>query len=136
VGASDDAQQIDAEEMGKAVPVRRASQTFSISEKQKERVGMVGMRGPKWSRGEVEKPTGARDMGGWTASVFTSEQQSRLNIDAFGAPMVPSPSISKLISQYSSPAPPTQPTVLLTTPEKRCTRHACCKAKATCILDL
>ena len=34
--------------------------------------------------GEIEKPAGSKDMGGWTATVYTVEQQNRLGIDEFG----------------------------------------------------
>ena len=40
--------------------------------------------GPTWTRGEVEAPGAEKDMGGWTAAVYTEEQQTRLNVDAFG----------------------------------------------------
>ena len=40
---------------------------------------------PAWTRdGDVEAPAGARDMGGWTAAVYTAEQQSRLGVDEWG----------------------------------------------------
>jgi len=41
--------------------------------------------GPDWTYDEhAEKPLGEKDMGGWTASVYTKEQQMRLGIDEFG----------------------------------------------------
>ena len=42
--------------------------------------------GPAWTRGELERPAGEKDMGGWKAAVFTEEQQARLGIDAEGHP--------------------------------------------------
>jgi len=39
---------------------------------------------PAWVTKEVEAPLGERDMGGWQAAVYTSEQQQRLGIDEFG----------------------------------------------------
>ena len=32
----------------------------------------VGAIGPAWTRGEIEKPAGTKDMGGWTAGATTS----------------------------------------------------------------
>ena len=32
-------------------------------------VGAVGLVGPAWTRGEIEKPAGKKDMGGWQALV-------------------------------------------------------------------
>jgi len=43
-----------------------------------------GIVGPKWTRGELERPLGEKDMGGWTAAVYTNEQQARLGIDEHG----------------------------------------------------
>jgi len=40
--------------------------------------------GPPWTRGEGEKPAGERDMGTWTAAVYTAEQQARLGVDEHG----------------------------------------------------
>jgi hypothetical protein len=42
--------------------------------------------GPAWTRGEIEKPGGLRDMGGWTANYYTTEQQNRLGVDENGNP--------------------------------------------------
>ncbi|KAG8457954.1 hypothetical protein KFE25_012020 [Diacronema lutheri] len=46
--------------------------------------GRVGLIGPAWTRGEGEKPAGERDMGTWTAAVYTAEQQARLGVDEHG----------------------------------------------------
>jgi hypothetical protein len=43
--------------------------------------------GPAWTRGEFEKPAGQRDMGGWTSAIYTPEQQLRLHVDEYGAPL-------------------------------------------------
>jgi len=43
----------------------------------------VGSMGPAWSRGELEAPAGERDMGTWTARIYTKEQQQRLQVDEF-----------------------------------------------------
>uniref|UniRef100_A0A6C0C2X8 Peptidase metallopeptidase domain-containing protein n=1 Tax=viral metagenome TaxID=1070528 RepID=A0A6C0C2X8_9ZZZZ len=40
--------------------------------------------GPAWTRNEIEKPQGERDMGGWISYVYTEEQQQRLNVDEYG----------------------------------------------------
>ncbi len=39
---------------------------------------------PPWLRGEMEAPAGEKDMGGWTARIFTPEQQVRLGVDEQG----------------------------------------------------
>ena len=46
--------------------------------------------GPAWTRGEIEKPAGERDMGGWTSAFYTNEQQQRLHVDQSGAPLLDS----------------------------------------------
>jgi hypothetical protein len=43
--------------------------------------------GPAWTRGEIEKPSGERDMGGWKSAFYTIEQQQRLHVDEYGAPL-------------------------------------------------
>lgn len=45
---------------------------------------LKGMAGPAWTRGEMEPPAGEKDMGGWTAAVYTEEQQARLGVDESG----------------------------------------------------
>lgn len=39
---------------------------------------------PAYLTGDVEKPLGEKDMGGWTMRVYTKEQQTRLNVDEQG----------------------------------------------------
>lgn len=46
-----------------------------------------GLIGPAWTRGEIEKPAGEKDMGGWVAGVYTAEQQARLGVDEMGKPV-------------------------------------------------
>ena len=46
--------------------------------------GRCGAVGPAWTRGEIEAPAGTKDMGGWTAGVYTPEQQARLGVDESG----------------------------------------------------
>jgi len=43
--------------------------------------------GPAWTRGEIEKPAGTKDMGGWTAAFYTEEQQARLRVTEDGKPL-------------------------------------------------
>ena len=50
-----------------------------------QRIGGMGTVGPAWTRGEIEAPAGEQDMGGWTAGVYTAEQQQRLGVDAQGS---------------------------------------------------
>ncbi|CAE7312892.1 unnamed protein product [Symbiodinium natans] len=45
---------------------------------------LCGAIGPAWTRGEIEKPAGTKNMGSWTAAVYTPEQQARLGVDEFG----------------------------------------------------
>lgn len=40
--------------------------------------------GPARTRGEIEKPAGKKNMGTWTADVYTPEQQARLGVDEHG----------------------------------------------------
>mmetsp|Transcript_38557 Transcript_38557/g.46623 ORF Transcript_38557/g.46623 Transcript_38557/m.46623 type:complete len:385 (-) Transcript_38557:86-1240(-) len=42
--------------------------------------------GPKWTYSDMEKPLGEKDMGGWTAAVYTPEQQARLGVTELGEP--------------------------------------------------
>ena len=53
--------------------------------------GLVGAVGPAWTRGEIEQPAGEKDMGGWTAAVYTDEQQARLGVSADGTPLAAAP---------------------------------------------
>eukprot|EP00750_Incisomonas_marina_P000030 INCI10017.1.p1 GENE.INCI10017.1~~INCI10017.1.p1 ORF type:complete len:506 (-),score=119.02 INCI10017.1:1580-3097(-) len=43
---------------------------------------------PKWLSGEIEKPAGERDNGGWTSLYYTAEQQERLGVDENGNKVV------------------------------------------------
>ena len=40
--------------------------------------------GPAWTRGEIERPQGEKDVGGSTVSFYTQEQQQRLGVDEQG----------------------------------------------------
>jgi len=41
--------------------------------------------GPRWTYDKnFEKPKGVKDLGGWTESYYTQEQQERLGVDMFG----------------------------------------------------
>ena len=54
--------------------------------------GGMGTIGPAYTRGEIEPPAGEKDMGGWTAAVYTAEQQRRLGVDESGKKRVSHPS--------------------------------------------
>ena len=47
--------------------------------------GGAGSIGPAWTRGGMEAPAGEKNMGSWTAAVYTAEQQARLGVDEQGA---------------------------------------------------
>merc|ERR1719272_1019838 len=51
-----------------------------------EKPAQVQAIGPAWTRGGVEAPASTKDMGGWTARVYTAEQQARLGVDEIGDP--------------------------------------------------
>lgn len=59
--------------------------------------------GPAWTRGEIEAPAGTKEMGGWTAAVYTAEQQARLGVDESGkklqenAAPAPQPGVQKIV---------------------------------------
>jgi len=40
--------------------------------------------GPAWTRGGIEPPSGVKDMGGWSARVYSTEQMGRLGVDEDG----------------------------------------------------
>eukprot|EP00928_Gymnodinium_smaydae_P019649 TRINITY_DN17546_c0_g1_i1.p1 TRINITY_DN17546_c0_g1~~TRINITY_DN17546_c0_g1_i1.p1 ORF type:complete len:258 (+),score=47.96 TRINITY_DN17546_c0_g1_i1:54-776(+) len=48
--------------------------------------GSKGSLGPAHTRGEMEPPAEERDMGGWTARVYSEEQQARLGVNEWGNP--------------------------------------------------
>eukprot|EP01050_Picozoa_sp_SAG11_P033559 SAG11_NODE_11453_length_759_cov_3.169697_1_plen_115_part_00 len=50
-------------------------------------LGGQGGLGPAWTRGEIERPAGTKNMGGWTAAVYTTEQQRRLRVTERGDPV-------------------------------------------------
>ena len=50
-------------------------------------VGGLGGIGPAWTRGEMERPAGEKDMGTWKAAIYTEEQQARLGVTEEGVPM-------------------------------------------------
>jgi len=52
------------------------------------KVGGMGGIGPRWTWDHTfEKPAGTKDMGGWTAAVYTEEQQNRLSCNEMGEPV-------------------------------------------------
>jgi hypothetical protein len=121
---------------------RQSSHTFTIMTPEKMQVGILG---PAWTQGAMEKPLGSWDMGGWFAAVYTEEQQERLQLDAFGSStailefvdaelelsMLALGSISVALSEGAkSPSPDLE----LGDGSLRCDRHACCKGKPACII--
>ena len=40
--------------------------------------------GPAFTRGLIEPPKGEKKNGSWTMSVYTKEQQARLNVNEYG----------------------------------------------------
>ena len=50
------------------------------------RLNLIGGKDlrPKWLRGEIEKPRGTKNMGTWTAWVYTKEQMERLGVGENG----------------------------------------------------
>ena len=55
-------------------------------ERRKNLLGRVGLAGPRWTRGEMEKPKGEEKRGTYTGYVYTLEQQKRLGVDKYGNP--------------------------------------------------
>ena len=49
-----------------------------------ESVKKMKVQPPAWILGQIEAPTGSKNMGTWIASVYTSEQQKRLGVDETG----------------------------------------------------
>ncbi|CAE7532766.1 unnamed protein product [Symbiodinium pilosum] len=69
--------------------------------------------GPAWTRGEMERPAGRKNMGTWIAGVYTEEQQRRLGVDEFGRQVVPAPMRAAAGGVYAAVAqqPGAQPEV-------------------------
>ena len=49
-----------------------------------KRRSIAGLAGPKWTRGEMEKPLGTEIRDGYTAHIYTPDQQRRLGVDKYG----------------------------------------------------
>jgi len=64
-------------------------------------VAAASVIGPAWTRGEIEKPAGERNMGGWNSSYYTTSQRERLHVDQSGAPLLNSAGIPLYKSQES-----------------------------------
>ena len=75
-------QEEEGEEEG-GPPPAAAARPGAPAECAPARCGAVG---PGWTRGQIERPRGEKDMGGWMASVYTAEQQARLGVDEAGEP--------------------------------------------------
>ena len=56
--------------------------------------GRIGMAGPAWTHGKMERPAGTKDIGSWVARIYTDEQQTRLNVDEKGTRLTPSKEIA------------------------------------------
>eukprot|EP00930_Biecheleria_cincta_P057204 TRINITY_DN4317_c0_g1_i1.p1 TRINITY_DN4317_c0_g1~~TRINITY_DN4317_c0_g1_i1.p1 ORF type:complete len:614 (-),score=142.22 TRINITY_DN4317_c0_g1_i1:76-1917(-) len=67
------------------------------------RAPMCGAIGPAWTRGEIERPQGTKDMGGWTAGVYTPEQQQRLGVDESGNKRAPAPAPAPMMCGARAP---------------------------------
>ena len=66
---------LGVDEQGHAVPAHAAPVVAG---------GSVTVTGPAWTQGQIERPLGQKDMGGWQAAVYTPEQQARLGVDEQG----------------------------------------------------
>ena len=67
--------------------------------------------GPRWTRGEIERSEGERNMGSWTAAVYTPEQQLRLGVDEMGEPTGATPPPG--IGANMPPPAPGQPVIVM-----------------------
>jgi hypothetical protein len=100
-------QEEEAEETGEAVLEEAVSPEAEdkADEKPEDEAGgdaedenLIGSVGPAWTYDpSVERPEGEKDMGGWTAAVYTEEQQVRLGVDENGNP------ISLVVAMESAP---------------------------------
>eukprot|EP00438_Fugacium_kawagutii_P031449 Skav200325 [mRNA] locus=scaffold1760:150800:168374:- [translate_table: standard] len=72
------------DKVAKEVPLAKASSPAPLPVPAGKPATPVGLIGPAWTRGEIEKPTGTKDMGTWKKMVYTSEQQERLGVDEDG----------------------------------------------------
>merc|ERR1719498_332120 len=70
-----------AVEEGKALLHREHHEEREL---EKEAELTKGEETPGYLLGDVEKPLGEKDMGGWTMRVYTPEQQARLHVDEEG----------------------------------------------------
>jgi len=74
------------EEQQKRMGVNELGEPVEKNE-EKKLVGGLGGMGPRWTwDADFEKPQGEKDMGGWTASVYTDEQKKRLGVSEMGEP--------------------------------------------------
>jgi len=82
-------------------------------------VAAMGGMGPAWTRGEMEKPEGEKDMGSFKALVYTKEQQARLAVDEFGTAIVaPRDDATVYVIEQTQCAEATLPAVLATVVEQ------------------
>lgn len=86
--------------------------------------GGPGSLGPAWTRDEIEAPAGEKDMGTWTATAYTEEQQERLGVDEQGNAVVvdtvvtevPEPVLVEDAVVISEPAVVAEPAVVVAEP--------------------
>lgn len=73
---------------------------------------MCGAIGPAWTRGEIEKPAGTKNMGSWTAGIYTPEQQQRLGVDEQGNKTSAPVAVAALTPTHTTmPAPAPAPNI-------------------------
>ena len=69
-------------------------------------LGGKGGLGPAWARGEQEPLADTKDMGGWVAAVYSTEQQSRLRVDETGSPLPASAPLQSVGQSVQGNVPP------------------------------
>eukprot|EP00941_MAST-03F_sp_MAST-3F-sp1_P002933 g2933.t1 len=75
---------VEKKESGDNAVVGAESSSSISEEKTSMMTKKVGAIGPAWTRGEIEAPKGEKNMGTWTKSYYTQEQQERLGVDEDG----------------------------------------------------
>ena len=78
----EDANEVVKEEENKEVEEENKEE--ENKEEENKEIKNIKVIGPAWIRGEIEAPTESKNMGSWIASVYSEEQQNRLNVDEFG----------------------------------------------------
>jgi len=75
---------------------------------------------PAWITGDIEKPQGEKDMGGWVMRTYTPEQQERLHVDELGKAME-APTAHEAPPQEQA-QPEVEPAVVTTPPATKTTQ--------------